>query len=122
MAQGEFIAIAGDRVPVSKSKTTTARFLGHDAAFPSGPYVIAALLKCPLFLMTCTHTATGYALRISELAAQVELPRARREQAIADYAGAYARALEERLVAAPYDWFNFFPFWAQAGDAPAPTH
>ncbi|QIL83901.1 acyltransferase [Diaphorobacter sp. HDW4A] len=130
VAQGEFIAIAGDRVPVQKSKTTSAQFLGHEAAFPSGPYVIAALLKCPLFLMTCTHTANGngdgYALRIAELAAQVELPRGRREQAMAQYAGIYASAVEERLAKAPFDWFNFFPFWAQAeraddkaADAPA---
>ena len=117
VAQGEFIAIAGDRVPVQKSKVTSAPFLGHEAAFPSGPYVIAALLKCPLFLMTCTHAGDGYALRISELAAQVELPRARRDQAIAHYAGKYATAVEEQLMAAPFDWFNFFPFWAQTGDA-----
>ena len=119
VAQGEFIAIAGDRVPVQKSKTTTARFLGHDAAFPSGPYVIAALLKCPLFLMTCTHAGDGYALRIERLAERVELPRARREQAIVDYAGCYARAVEERLARAPLDWFNFFPFWAQTGGVDA---
>lgn len=130
VAQGEFIAIAGDRVPVQKSKTTSAQFLDHEAPFPSGPYVIAALLKCPLFLMTCTHmdningNGKRYALRISELAAQVELPRARRAAAIADYAAKYAHAVEERLVAAPFDWFNFFPFWTQAdhaGDAAAPA-
>ncbi|QNP49327.1 LpxL/LpxP family acyltransferase [Diaphorobacter aerolatus] len=119
VAAGEFIAIAGDRVPVQKSKTTSARFLGHEAVFPSGPYVIAALLKCPLFLMTCTHAGDGYALRIAELAARVELPRARRDQAIAEYARIYAAAIEDRLAGAPLDWFNFFPFWAQTGDAGA---
>ena len=118
---GEFIAIAGDRVPVHKSKTTQAAFLGGDAAFPTGPYVIAALLKCPLLLMTCTHAGEGYALHIDELAPQVELPRASRAQALAQHAAAYAAALEARLCTAPFDWFNFFPFWAQPGAPLAPA-
>ena len=120
VAQGEFIAIAGDRVPVSRSKTTRARFLGHEAHFPCGPYVIASLLKCPLYFMSCTHMGDGYGLRIAPLAQQVELPRARRDAALAEYAAAYAAELERRLVHAPYDWFNFFPFWDQGEDAAAP--
>ena len=120
VARGEFIAIAGDRVPVNKSKTTMAPFLGHAAEFPCGPFVIASVLKCPLFLMSCTHaeadTGAGYALRIAELAHRVELPRARRDEALSEYAGAYAQQLEQLLTKAPFDWFNFFPFWAQ-GDA-----
>lgn len=119
VAAGEFIAIAGDRVPVHHSKTTQAQFLGAQAVFPTGPYVIAALLKCPLLLMTCTHAAEGYALQISALATQVALPRAHRDQALAQHAAAYAAALEARLRTAPFDWFNFFPFWAQPG-APLP--
>ncbi len=121
VSAGEFIAIAGDRVPVHKSKTTDAPFLGAPAAFPTGPYVIAALLKCPLLLMTCTHAGDGYALQIETLAQQVVLPRAGREQALAQYAARYAAALEARLRSAPWDWFNFFPFWAQA-DAPQSVH
>lgn len=121
VAAGEFIAIAGDRVPVHRSKVTVAPFLGRDAVFPCGPYVIASLLKCPLLLLTCTHAGKDYVLHISQLASSVELPRATREQALAKHAGSYARALEERLCQAPFDWFNFFPFWAQKGDASLPA-
>lgn len=120
VSAGEFIAIAGDRVPVHAGNTAQAPFLGAQAAFPTGPYVIAALLKCPLLLMTCTHAGDGYALQIETLASQVVLPRAGREQALAQYAARYAAALEARLRSAPWDWFNFFPFWAQA-NAPQPV-
>lgn len=113
VAQGEFIAIAGDRVPVHESKTTQAMFLGHPAAFPVGPYVLAAVLKCPLYFMGCVHEGKGYAVEFVPLAMQVQLPRARREVALAQYATLYAQQLERMLRKAPYDWFNFFPFWEQ---------
>ncbi|WP_199136301.1 acyltransferase [Delftia sp. ASV31] len=122
VARGEFIAIAGDRVPVHESKTTQALFLGHEAAFPCGPYILSGLLKCPLYFMGCVHEGRGYAVEFVPLAAQVELPRARRAQALAGYARLYAQQLERLLCKAPYDWFNFFPFWEQGMPAPAPTH
>lgn len=119
VAQGEFIAIAGDRVPVHDSKTTQAQFLGAEAAFPCGPYVIAALLKCPLYFMGCVHQGRGYAVEFVPIAEQVVLPRAQRSAALAAYAQTYAQQLERLLVQAPYDWFNFFPFWAQGRTAEA---
>ena len=119
VARGEFIAIAGDRVPVHDSKTTRAQFLGHEAAFPCGPYVLAALLKCPLYFMGCVHEGRGYAVEFVPIATQVQLPRARRNEALAEYAQLYAQQLERLLCQAPYDWFNFFPFWEQG--APAAT-
>ena len=111
--QGEFIAIAGDRVPVNESKTTQAEFLGHAAHFPCGPYILAALLKCPLYFMGCVHEGRGYTVEFVPLAQQVQLPRAQRTQALSNYASLYALQLERLLCKAPYDWFNFFPFWEQ---------
>ena len=113
VAQGEFIAIAGDRVPVQESKTVSTSFLGHSAQFPVGPYVIAALLKCPLYFMGCVHDGDGYAVEFVPLAQQVQLPRTQRQQALERHASAFALQLERMLQRAPYDWFNFFPFWDQ---------
>ena len=117
VARGELIAIAGDRVPVRESRVTQARFLGHEAAFPCGPYILAAVLECPLYFMGCVHEGEGYAVEFVPLAERVLLPRARREQALAEYAGLFAQQLERMLCKAPYDWFNFFPFWDQMGSA-----
>lgn len=127
VAQGEFVAIAGDRVPVRQSMAVPAHFLGHEAQWPVGPYVLAALLKCPLYAMACVRESlpsagggangnvdgSGYVLRVHCLAEQVVLPRHARREALAAHAQQFAGWLEVLLARAPLAWFNFFPFWAQ---------
>jgi predicted LPLAT superfamily acyltransferase len=111
VAAGEFIAIAGDRVPVRGSKTVRIPFLGGDADFPVGPYLIAGLLRCPLYLMLSLHEGDGYTLEFELLADQVCLPRRAREAALTEHARRFADALAARLRRSPYDWFNFYAFW-----------
>lgn len=113
VAAGEFIAIAGDRVPVFASKTVQAMFLGHPAPLPVGPYVLGSLLRCPVYVLACIHEGRGYHLHFKLLAERVELPRRGRDAAMAVYAQSYVDALTKVLVRSPYDWFNFFPFWDQ---------
>ncbi len=113
IAAGEHVAIAGDRVPLNSERTVAADFLGHSAQFPAGPYLIASVLRCPVFLLACVHAGSGYSVHIEQLAEQVILPRADRQGAMSKYAQSYARWLEGRLRESPYDWFNFFAFWEQ---------
>jgi len=108
---GEFVAIAGDRVPVGFGRTTRAPFLGAPADFPVGPYVLAALLKCPLYLMACLREGDGHVVRFEQIAETVVLPRGRRDHAFAALAADYAARLQAFLRRAPYEWFNFYPFW-----------
>lgn len=121
VAAGEFVAIAGDRVPVAASKTVQAPFLGHMAPFPVGAYVMAALMQCPLLLLGCVREGAGHVVHFELLADRIELPRAQREQRLAELAALFARRLEALLARAPYDWFNFFPFWAQGRDRAGPA-
>lgn len=111
VAAGEFLAIAGDRVPVRGSQTVRIPFLGSEADFPVGPYLIAGLLGCPLYLMLSLHEGRGYALEFELLAERVLLPRRAREAVLAGHARRFADALAERLRRSPYDWFNFYAFW-----------
>lgn len=113
---GQFVAIAGDRVPVSGSHTAQVPFLGHEAPFPTGPYIIAALLECPLFFLGCVRDGPGYLLSFTRLTHKVELPRKSRQAALRDYTMTYVAQLERIVRRAPYDWFNFYAFWDQ-GDA-----
>ncbi|RZU03007.1 acyltransferase [Rivibacter subsaxonicus] len=114
---GGVVAIVGDRVPVRQSKTLSLPFLGHAAPFPVGAYVLAALLKCPLYFMGCIREADGRHVQVFELLAErVVLPRTTREAALREHAARYVAALERLLVRAPCEWFNFFAFWDQ------PTH
>ncbi len=113
------MALAADRVPVQSSAVTTVSFLGAPARFPAGPYVLAALLRCPLYFLCSVHEGDGYVVHFERLAESISLPRAERGPRIAVHAADYARALETVLARAPLDWFNFFDFWKQ-GDDQAP--
>ncbi len=112
---GGFVAIAGDRVPVASGRTADARFLGAMAPFPVGAYVLASLLACPLLMLGCIREGAGHTVRFEPMAERVVLPRAGRDQALAGWAADFAARLERLLVRAPYEWFNFYPFWERPG-------
>lgn len=120
VARGEFVAIAGDRIPVASGRTATVPFLGAPAAFPVGAYVLASLLACPLLMLGCVREGAGHTVRFELLAERIALPRRDREQALQQWAALFARRLEALLVRAPYDWFNFYPFWGAAAPAAVP--
>ncbi|GAB3387031.1 hypothetical protein GCM10027317_37960 [Massilia agri] len=110
--QGEFIVIAGDRVPVSNNpRVALAPFLGQTAAFPVGPYVMASVLGCPLYTLFATRRQGGHELHFERLREEVRLPRRGREEALAELAADYARRLEHHVRRAPLEWFNFYDFW-----------
>lgn len=109
---GEFVAIAGDRIPVASGRTARVPFLGAPAAFPVGAYVLASLLACPVLLLGCVREGRGHVVRFERLAERIALPRSSRDAALQQWATLFASRLEALLVRAPYDWFNFYPFWA----------
>jgi predicted LPLAT superfamily acyltransferase len=111
--RGECLFIVADRTPPSDhGRAVMAPFLGRDAAFPIGPFILAHLLRCPVYLMFCVHDGRRYRVALTPFAQSLELPRAGREAAIAGWAGRYAQGLEAQCRANPFEWFNFFDFWA----------
>jgi predicted LPLAT superfamily acyltransferase len=115
ISKGEWVVIAGDRVPVAEAgRVVSVPFLGDTAAFPQGPYILGALLKAPAYLLFCVRDGRGFRVHFSKFADAVELPRADRIGAIRRYASLFAKALEARIAETPLQWFNFYPFWAAA--------
>jgi predicted LPLAT superfamily acyltransferase len=111
--RGEWLAIAGDRVPVRGARVIEVDFLGAPAPFPQGPWLLAALLKCPANLLFCTKIDGRYRITMERLADRVELPRGRREAGIRPWAQRYADRLARECRDAPQQWFNFYPFWSR---------
>ncbi|CAE6947500.1 hypothetical protein R69608_05619 [Paraburkholderia nemoris] len=110
---GELLVIVGDRVPAHEAgRTTEAQFLGSTAPFAQGPYVLAHALGCPVYLFFCLKERDGYRLYFEPFAERIELPRRERAQHLAAWAQRYAARLEHYCRKAPYQWFNFFDFWA----------
>lgn len=116
---GHLVVIAADRVPVSEAgRVTPVRFLGRRAPFPVGPYVLAELLKVPVWLMFCLRVPQGYVLAFEPFVDTVCLPRRERLAALERLVAAYAARLEHYCRLAPLQWFNFYSFWnASPGDA-----
>ena len=110
---GELLVIVGDRVPAHETgRTTDAQFLGASAPFAQGPYVLAHALGCPVYLFFCLKERDGYRLYFEPFAERIELPRRERAQHLATWTQRYAARLEHYCRKAPYQWFNFFDFWA----------
>lgn len=68
-------------------------FLGHSAAFPQGPWLLAGLLKCPVNLLMCLKHQGRYRLIIEPFAQLIEWKRSDRPQVIAHWAARYAERL-----------------------------
>jgi predicted LPLAT superfamily acyltransferase len=71
------------------------------------------LLGCPVHLLFCRRDSPGHwRLALEPFADKVELVRGQREAAIAEFAARYARRLERECREEPWQWYNFFDFWA----------
>ncbi|OXY81031.1 lipid A biosynthesis acyltransferase [Oceanimonas doudoroffii] len=118
---GEYIVIAGDRTPVQGGgRTSTATFLGEEAEFPQGAFILASLLRCPLYLMFCLKQSGRYHLYLERFSRRLVLPRGQREAGLQRAVQAYADRLAAYCRKAPLQWFNFFPFWLADQHAAGP--
>lgn len=109
--RGELVGILGDR---SREDTDTVdvEFMGGTVSLPTGPYLLAAVLKCPIYFVAgLYHAPNRYTLHCEPFAERVDLPRGKRKQAVQGYVQRYAHQLEKYCRLGPYNWFNFFDFW-----------
>lgn len=113
LEQGALIAILADRVG-SDDRATEATFLGEKARFPTGPYILASALKCPVYLTFGIYREPNkYELHCEPFADRIELPRKDRQGALGVYVQRYADRLESYVRSAPDNWFNFYDFWGR---------
>jgi len=113
--RGEWIAIAGDRSPVlSHDRVVRIPFLGTPAPFPQGPWLLAFLLECPVYVLLCWRESKGWRLSLNRIAERVDLPRAERIEAMVRTGRGYVAQLEKACREHPFQWFNFFDFWAES--------
>ncbi len=107
---GDWVGFLADRHR-SGDRTLAHDFLGHEAHFPSGPYIIANLLKTPVIGAFCRLTERGYEVHCEVISAHTHFPRSQRQQALAGLLDAYVTRLECHVRASPWGWFNFYDFW-----------
>lgn len=113
--RGEFVVIAADRTsPTTMHRVSSASFLGSPALFPQGPFILASLLECPVYLLFALYNGRHYELFVEPFAAQLQFPRRQRNALLGETIQRYAARLEHYCRLAPLQWFNFFDFWQGA--------
>ena len=114
--QGEYVVIAGDRTSTTVAgRVIYSDFLGEQAAFSQGPFILAGILQCPVLMMFClkdeSSTKHEYKLIFEELSPGVHWTRKTRENELTTLINKYAKTLEIYCAQYPLQWFNFFDFW-----------
>ena len=111
--RGEIVGILADRTACDR-KAAAVPFLGEQAPFPTGPFTLAGALGVPVVLFFGIRKGNRhYEVRFEPFAEHVVLPAGDRAAALRDLAGRYAGRLEAQCRQNPYNWFNFYDFWAR---------
>ena len=110
LEQGGFVGMLADRT-LANDTTVAVDFLGSPAAFPTGPARLAALLRPQVVLMIgLFRGGNRYEIHFERLVGP-GLGRAGPDETNRLVAQ-YVSRLEHYCREAPYNWFNFFDFWA----------
>ena len=107
---GEHIGIMGDRTPLGGDKAARVKFLGKEAGFNYGPYLIAGILGVKISSLWCQKIGGKFRIELVPLASAVKLGRDKAASA-RQYLQIYVRELENHCKQTPTQWFNFFDFW-----------
>ena len=118
IANGGLVVIAGDRTsPNARNRNLKKMFLGKEASFPYGTFLIPALLKSPVYYVFGMRTRSAtlksvYNLYVEKSAVSFEnVHRAEREKRIDELCQEFVLKLEKYCKMYPYQWYNFFNFW-----------
>lgn len=108
---GAMVALLVDRVHPG-APAVTAPFLGRDAPWPLAPWQLAAALQVPVVLAFGLYRGGNrYELQFEPFSDGLRLPRGERAAALPALIARYAARLEHHARRAPFNWFNFYPFW-----------
>ncbi|MCL2916439.1 glycosyltransferase family 2 protein [Shewanella corallii] len=117
---GECVVVVGDRTSATQEERVVwADFLGQPAPFPQGPFLLAAALRAPVFLLfglrDDSRSEPHFNVYFEPFRDPLTLPRKDREQALTQVVGDYASRLEHYTLKAPMQWYNFYNFWQLTG-------
>ncbi|QCD52721.1 glycosyltransferase family 2 protein [Campylobacter sp. RM16192] len=109
---GTHIGIMGDRVPINGDKFTNISFLGKEAKFNHGPYIIAGILGVKISSLWCQKINDKFRIEFTKIADEIKLSRDK-VTSVRPYLKNYVNELEHRCKQTPEQWFNFYDFWRQ---------
>jgi predicted LPLAT superfamily acyltransferase len=97
---------------VEGNKSITGNFLGENAQFPIGPFVLAATFKVPVsFVFAFKETDRHYHLYASEI---MEYAKGPRDVIMGQIFSDFLMQMETKVKQYPEQWFNYYNFWQQS--------
>lgn len=109
----EYVCFQGDRY-VNEDKLLYADFLGHRAAFPAGPFLLASRMETPVvFYFAMREKERKYRFHFTVLSPPKRSKGIRAEEHLLKR---YVAALETIIRKYPEQWFNYYNFWDMPTD------
>jgi predicted LPLAT superfamily acyltransferase len=119
ITSGGLAVIAGDRTSAnSPDRAVCTPFLGKNARFPYGVFLLCALLEAPIYFIFALREKDicfrpSYFMIAHSHIVKSALTRKERQKQIEKMASGYAALLEIYAKNKPYQWYNFYDFWEE---------
>ena len=109
LRKGELVCFLGDRF-LSDQRCEMINFLGEEACFPSGPFVLASVADVPVIpFFAKKRNFKTYRIK----AFKPISVKSKDSTEIRDAISKYIAYLEEMVKENPNQWYNFYPFWRE---------
>ena len=117
LRDGTVLALQGDR-PMD-SHVVRVPFLGREASFPVGPFMLAAVSRAPLIATFSLQVAPATYRFFAEPPLQLSFRSGSgREEQLRVWVEQYVLKLEALTRQHPYQWFNFYDYWDAVPPSP----
>lgn len=108
--QSEYVCFQGDRY-LDEGSSFEASFMGSNARFPLGPFMVASRLRVPVvFFFAMRERGCKYRFYFRIVDAS-DAPRKLGVKPEMELFNRYKVVLEEMVGRYPQQWFNFYKFW-----------
>lgn len=105
LRNGEFLCMHGDRY-MHGADTIAVDFFGDKAHLPAGPFQLTVRMKVPYTVVYAFKESMSHYHFYST-------PPLRNPKSVEEAAQYFATSMEEKIRQYPYQWYNFYDFWAK---------
>ena len=107
LTANEIVCLHGDRF-LPGNKTLSCNFLGEEALFPEGPFLLALKLKVPVvYVYAFKEAGTHYHFYSTELKYFYQSEKSTLQNILIDF----VESVEKMVKSYPEQWFNYYDFW-----------
>ncbi|GJL82843.1 MAG: hypothetical protein DHS20C01_24770 [marine bacterium B5-7] len=112
MDDGDVVVIPVDRIGGKRNAAVDIRFLDGQIHLPTGPWIMAHVLKCPVVAVFICREKEKYRVITRRLSDGLGFgDRRSRNKNLQEIVQSYAHFMEEVVVEYPEQWYNFYKYW-----------